>query len=204
MALTQAGSHNDSTNVRRVEMWYLINPPTGNKMLWSRRTSSALRRTVGTVVGATTFTGADQTTPIRAFASNDSNGAGTDAANVTVASGANDMVLDTLAIDGSDNITSASGTQVQQWALTTGAATSDAYGFGSTHGGAASVPMSEILSAAIIWSDAAVSIEPSQADLSVSVSGTSALFPANLSYTITVKNNGPTAIPSSGSVPGRR
>ena len=36
----------------------------------------------------------------------------------------------------------------------------------------------------------------------MTVSGTSALFPTNLSYTITVKNNGPTAIPSSGSVPG--
>jgi uncharacterized repeat protein (TIGR01451 family) len=203
VALTRAGFHNDSTNVRRVEMWYLVNPPSGandNVVVTENIISAAA--TVGTVVGATSFSGVDQTTPIRAFASNDSNGAGTDAANVTVASGANDLVIDTLAIDGSHTISSASGTQVQQWALTSGAAGTDAYGFGSTHGGAASVPMSEILSAAIIWADAAVSIEPSQTDLSVSVSGTSALFPTNLSYTITVKNNGPTAIPSSGSVPG--
>ena len=201
VALTRAGFHNDSINVRRVEMWYLVNPATGNNNVVVTE-NIAGPGVWGTVVGATTFTGADQTTPIRAFASNDSNG-NTDAANVTVASGTNDMVLDTVALDGTHTVNSASGTQVQQWAQGSGGVTAnDVYGYGSTHGGAASVPMSEILSATSRWSDAAVSVQPSQTDLSVTVSGTSALFPTNLSYTITVTNNGPAIVPSSGSVPG--
>ncbi len=203
VALTFIGAHNDSINVRRVEMWYLINPPTGNHNVVVTE-NMTIAGIIGSVVGATTFTGADQTTPIRAFASNDGNG-NTDAANVTVASGVNDMVIDTLGFDGTHTVNSASGTQVQQWALTSGApapTASDVSGFGSTHAGAASVPMSEILSATSRWSDAAVSIQPSQTDLGVTVSGTSALFPTNLSYTITVTNNGPAIVPTSTAVPG--
>ena len=198
VALTSAGSHNDPTNVRRVELWYLIAPATGNNNVVVTENLVA-GGSVPTVVGATTFSGADQTSPIRTFASNDGN---SDSANVTVTSSANDMVIDTVAVDGTHTVASGTGTQVQQWALATGATAADVYGFGSTHGGAASVPMSEVLNSATIWSDAAVSIQPLQTDLSVSVSGTSALFPANLVYTVTVTNNGPTAIPSSGSVPG--
>ena len=201
VAMTRAGFHNDSINVRRVEMWYMINPPAGNHNVAVTESIVGNTAGLGTVVGATTFAGADQTTPIRAFASNDG-GASTTQANVTVASGPNDLVLDTLAIDGNHTVTAASGTQVPQWAAASGATAMDIYGYGSTHGGAASVPMSETLSAASRWSDAAVSIQPSQTDLSVTVSGTSQLFPTNLVYTITVTNNGPAAVPSSGSVPG--
>jgi uncharacterized repeat protein (TIGR01451 family) len=200
VALTSAGAHNDSTNVRRVEMWYLVAPALGTNNVVVME-SIVTGGTIGTVVGATTFTGVDQTSPIRSFATNDSAGS-SDSANVTVTSGPNDMVLDTLAIDGTHTVSAPSGTQVQQWALTSGGAGTDVYGYGSTHGGAASVPMGELLSAAIIWSDAALSLQPLQTDLSVSVSGTSALFPTNLSYTIMVTNNGPAAVPSSGSVPG--
>ncbi len=188
VALTRAGFHNDSTNVRRVEMWYLINPATGNNSVVVTENIISALATVGTVVGATTFTGADQTTPIRAFASNDGNN---DTANVTVSSSKNDMVLDTVAFDSTQTVTAPSGTQVQQWAVASGAAGTDVYGYGSSNGGAPSVPMSEKLSASAHWSDAAVSIQPLQADLAVSVSGTSALYPTNLSYTVTVTNNGP-------------
>jgi hypothetical protein len=138
VALIRAGFHNDSTNVRRVEMWYLAGPATGlHNVVVAESIAGA--GNIGAVVGATTFTGADQTTPIRAFASNDSNGTN-DAANVTVSSGANDMVLDTLAIDGNHTVSAPGGTQVQQWAIAssgTGGFASDVYGYGSTHGGAA-------------------------------------------------------------------
>jgi uncharacterized repeat protein (TIGR01451 family) len=192
VAMTRAGFHNDSTNVRRVEMWYLAGPATGlNNVTVTELIPGA--GNVGTVVGATTFTGADQTSPIRAFASNDGN---SDAANVTVSSGTNDMVLDTLAIDGNRTVSAPGGTQVQQWATAssgTGGTGSDVFGYGSTHAGAASVPMSELLSGNAHWSDAAVSVQPAQGDLAVTVGGTSALFPSNLTYTITVTNNGPAA-----------
>ena len=191
VALASAGAHNDSTNVRRVEMWYLVNPPTGNNnVIVTVNIPGGGNPNIGTVVGATTFTGVDQTTPIRAFAGNDGN---SDSANVTVASSVNDLVIDTLAIDGSHTVNAPSGTQAQQWALSTGGAGTDVYGYGSTHAGAASVPMGELLSGATRWSEAAISIQPSQGDLAVSVTGSSALFPANLVYTITVKNNGPAA-----------
>jgi uncharacterized repeat protein (TIGR01451 family) len=191
VALTQAVGHSDTSGVRRVEMWYLVAPATGNHnvVVTENLVSGGI---VATVVGATTFTGADQGTPIRATASNDSKGTASDFANVTVSSGSNDMVLDTLAIDGSHAVTSASGTQVQQWARTSGATAADVYGYGSSHGGVPSVPMSENLGANIVWADAALSIQPVQADVAVSVSGNSTLFPANLTYTITVTNNGPT------------
>ena len=194
-------AHNDSTNVRRVEMWYLVNPATGNNAVVVTESISSAAATIGTVVGATTFTGADQTSPIRAFASNDSNGAAKDTVNVTVASGANDMVLDTLAIDGNHTITSASGTQVQQWGC-------ERSGGGRclrfrldpwrrpkrTHVGGRERCRDLVRRCGF---------DPApQSDLGVTVSGTSALFPTNLSYTMTVTNNGPAAIPSSGSVPG--
>jgi uncharacterized repeat protein (TIGR01451 family) len=196
VALTRAGFHNDSTNVRRVEMWYLAAPATGNNNIVVSEIIPGAGN-VGTVVGATTFTGTDQTSPIRSFAANDTMGTNSDAANVTVTpSSANDMVLDTLAISPNRTVTAPSGPQVQQWAIVssgTGGTAPDVYGYGSTRVGAPSVPMSELLSGNATWSDAAVSIQPLQADLGVTVGGTSALFPSSLSYTITVTNNGPAA-----------
>ena len=194
VALTKAGAHNDSANQRRTEMWYLIAPATGtHNVIVTVKVPFAA--TIGTVAGATTFTGADQTSPIRTYASNDGN---TNAPYVDVASDTNDMVLDTMATLGSRTVTSASGTQVQQWALTTSANTTDVYGYGSTHGGAASVSMAENLSASSQWSSSAVSVQPLQGDMGVTVSGSATQFPTNLSYLITVKNNGPSA--STGAV----
>lgn len=194
VALTKAGAHNDSANQRRTEMWYLIAPATGTHNVIVTVKVPFLA-TIGTVAGAATFTGADQTSPIRTYASNDGN---TNAPYVDVASGINDMVLDTMATAGNRTVTSASGTQVQQWALSTGNSSHDVYGYGSTHGGAASVSMAENLSASSQWSSSVVSVQPLQGDLGVSVSGSATQFPTNLSYLITVKNNGPSA--STGAV----
>src|SRR5260370_6721982 len=156
VALTRAGFHNDSTNVRRVEMWYLVAPASGNNSVVVTE-SIVGGGSVPTAVGVTTFTGADQTSPIRSFSSNDGS---SDAANVTVTSGPDDLVIGTLAIDGAHTVTSGTGTQVQQWALATGAAATDVYGYGSTHGGAANVPMSEILTASITCPDPHLSLQP--------------------------------------------
>src|SRR6266852_4225214 len=79
--LTKAGAHNDALIQRRTEIWYLIAPATGNNNIVV--TASIPAGAVGTVVGATTFTGADQTSPIRSYASNDGN---SDAVNVDVPS----------------------------------------------------------------------------------------------------------------------
>ena len=52
---------------------------------------------LGAVVGAITFTGADQTSPLRPFVSTDA-AAGT-VASLNVPSGVNEMVIDTLATE---------------------------------------------------------------------------------------------------------
>src|SRR6202166_4572983 len=189
VSLTRAGFHNDSSNQRRTEMWYLLAPATGNKNIVVTVNVPAAG-TIGTVVGATTFTGADQTSPIRTYASNDGN---TNAPHVDVASRINDIVLDTMATAGNRTVTSASGTQVRQWALSSGITSADVYGYGSSHSGAASVPMSENLSASSQWSVSAVSVQPLQADLGVTVAGSATQFPANLTYTVSVTNRGPSS-----------
>src|SRR5581483_2144188 len=110
-----------------------------------------------------------------------------------VPSGPGEMVLDTVSIEGDETVTGVGPSQVQQWGLfsTSGVSnTRDVYGNGSTRTGAPSVPMSENFSATSNWSMGAVSVRPLQADLSVSVAGTSAVYPGNLTYTITIKNNG--------------
>ena len=190
VALTRAGAHNDSSNVRRTEIWYLMNPSSGVHNVIVTETIAGGGTVIGTVAGATTFTGADPTNPIRTYASNDSNGAASASAFVNVASAPNDYVLDVLAISSGTTATITSPAQTQQWALTTGGGTRDVYGFGSTRAGAPSVPMSENLSGNATWSDSAVSIQPLQADLIVNVAGSSTLFPANVTYTTTVTNNG--------------
>jgi uncharacterized repeat protein (TIGR01451 family) len=225
IGLTNAGTITDAGNSRRVEMWSLIAPAVGTHAVVVTLTFPGGGGTLGVFAGATTFTGADQTSPIRSFASA-SGAAGANSA-LDVPSAVNDMVIDTLAIGGNRTVANPAGfgtTQVPQWngvsnALAT--TNTDVYGTASTRTGAPNVPLSETFTGGTSnWADAAVSIRPLQADLAVNVTGTSALFPANFTYKITVTNNGPaastptvtdmlpsglslvTAVPSSGACAG--
>jgi uncharacterized repeat protein (TIGR01451 family) len=188
-ALTLWGAHNDTNNTRRVEMWYLINPATGTHTV--NVTVGGLNlTTIGVVAGATTFTGADQSAPLRPFVFSD--GANAGISSLDVPSGTGEVVLDTLAIQGNDFVTAVGPSQVAQWALSSGgSANRDVYGSGSARAGAPSVPMSETFNGNSNWSMGAVSVKPLQADLSVTVSGSSSFFPSTLTYTVTVTNNGP-------------
>ena len=191
-ALTSAGTAISNSN-RRTEIWYLTAPATGSNLPVVVTVNIPGGGNVGVVAGAATLTGADQTTPIRTYATNSGNSAN---AFVNVASSANDMVMDALTLFAGTTASSTSTAQTQQWALNTcvgGCAGSDAYGFGSTRQGAASVPMSENLSASARWADAAVSVQPFQSDLAIAVAGSTTKFPANVTYTITVTNSGPSA-----------
>ena len=186
VGLTLAGVQNNSNTSSRTEIWYLVAPASGTHNVVV--TVNLGGSTVGTVAGAVTFTGADQTTPIRTFASNSGQ---TAFAFVNVNSSTNDYVFENLALVSGTTAASSSPAQTGQWGFASTGGTNNAYGFGSTRAGAASVPMSENLSASVRWADTAVSIQPAQADLSVSVAGSSAQYPANLTYTVTVTNNGP-------------
>jgi uncharacterized repeat protein (TIGR01451 family) len=192
-ALTVWGKLSDGTKAERVEMWYLIAPATGvNSVVVSF--SGVTATAAGVVAGATTFTGADQTAPLRPFVSASDSGTTASLSTLNVPSGVNEMVMDTLSINGSRTAT-LGATQIQAWAQNSGGTTSntDVYGVSSTRSGAPSVPLSESFSGTSLWSMGAVSIRPSQGDLAISVVGSSALYPANFTYTITVTNNGPSA-----------
>jgi uncharacterized repeat protein (TIGR01451 family) len=191
--LTSAGAHSDGTSAERVEMWYLIAPATGNNNVIV--SFNGLNGTpVGVVVGATTFTGADQSAPLRPFVFADDGGTVSSLSSLNVPSGAGEMVMDTLAINGNRTAT-AGTTQNTQWAANSNGVLPgrDVYGLGSTRTGAPSVPMSETFNNSSLWSMGAVSIRPLQGDLAISIAGSSSLFPANFSYTIRVTNLGPSA-----------
>jgi uncharacterized repeat protein (TIGR01451 family) len=191
VALTQAGAHNDGGLTRRVEIWYLVAPSTGLNNVIVTVNLPGGTGVLGVVVGAATFTGADQTIPIRSFLSADAAAGNLASLNLTSAYG--DMVVDTLATGGDRTVTTFGPSQTAQWNLNSTAAISppDVRGTGSTRAGAPSVPFSEQFSATSNWSVAAVSIQPLQADLAISVIGSSAFFPNNLTYTITVTDRGP-------------
>jgi uncharacterized repeat protein (TIGR01451 family) len=196
IALTQAGVHNDAGLTRRVEMWYLVAPATGLNNVIVTVNLPGGTGVLGVVVGAATFTGADQTIPIRSFLAVDAPATSTTAgslASLNLPSAYGDMVLDTLATGGDRTVTAFGPSQTAQWNLTSTGTTSppDILGTGSTRAGAPSVPLSEQFSATSNWSVAAVSLQPLQADLGVSVIGSSAFFPNNLTYTITVTDHGP-------------
>ncbi|MBI3475018.1 MAG: DUF11 domain-containing protein [Acidobacteria bacterium] len=190
VALTKLGIHNDAGNTRRVEIWYLVAPAVGNlNVIVSVNLPIAAR--VGVTAGAMTFTGVDQTLPLSAMVSND--GAAGNFSQLDIPSGTNQIVFDTLAAAATSAITKGPS-QTQQWNLnSTNNGASDVQGFGSTNVGAASVPMSETFSAATNWSVAGASVQPLQADVGVTlVQNGAAMLGNNLTYTITVTNNGPT------------
>jgi uncharacterized repeat protein (TIGR01451 family) len=184
VALTSAGFHNDAGNTRRVEIWYLVAPAVGTHNIVVNLSGVA-----GAVVGATNVSGADQTSPIRNFAFAD--GAADALSTLDVPSANGDTVVDTLAIAGTDSVTADGPTQTQVWASSSGGATTDVYGSGSSRAGASSVPLSETFNANSNWSLGAVSVRPFEADLSISVAGNAVAFPGNVTYTILVANNGP-------------
>ena len=189
-ALTLAGAHNDAGNTRRVEMWSLIAPALGVNNVIVTLSLPGGTGTLGVVVGAITFTGVDQTSPLRSFVSAD--GAAGTPASINVPSGSNEMVLDTLATGGNQTVT-LGPSQTAQWNLQslTNAANPDVRATGSTRAGASSVPMSETFNGTSNWSVGALSVRPLQADVGVSITANGVFFPQNVSYTITVTNSGP-------------
>jgi uncharacterized repeat protein (TIGR01451 family) len=187
--LSFVGAHNDAGDTRRVEMWSLLAPVSGTfNVVVTVNIPAAVSE--GVVVGATTFTGVDQTVPLGSFVSVD--GANGGFSQLDVPSTVNGMILDTLATDGTQTAT-IPGPQVSQWNVRRGNNTNPGVrGSGSTRTGAPSVPISETFSGTSNWSMGAVSINPTAADIGVTTSVVSAVFLGqNTTYDITVFNNGP-------------
>jgi uncharacterized repeat protein (TIGR01451 family) len=185
------GAHNDAGGTRRVEMWSLLAPASGTfNVVVTVNIPAAVTEDV--VVGATTFTGVDQTVPLGTFVSAD--GANGGFSQLDVPSLVNGMVLDTLSTDGTQTVT-IPGPEVSQWNIRRGATTNPGVrGTGSTRTGAPSVPISETFSGTSNWSLGAVSVNPTAADIGVTTTVASAVFLGqNTTYTTTVFNNGPSA-----------
>ena len=191
VALSFVGAHNDAANTRRVEVWYLLAPPTGQHAVLVS-VNIPVAQTVGVVAGVTTFTGVDQTVPLGTFVS--SNGAAGTNSSLDVPSVVNGQILDTLAVGGDRTVTIPSP-QVSQWNQVSSGVVDppDVTGSGSSRAGAPSVPISEAFSGASNWSLGAVSVNPSTADIGVSTSVTAVPLGQNSTYNITIKNNGPSA-----------
>jgi len=195
-ALLNLGVHKDATNTRRVEVWYLVAPVTGTRTIRVNY-NLPLGQPVGITAGAMVFQGVDQTVPLSSMVSND--GAGGTFSQLDIPSGTNQVVFDVLSVLAGDTITKGpAGTTTQQWNLNSGATSAqDVQGFASTNTGAASVPMSETFSAASNWSVAGASVMPLQADVGVTVNpGGAVPLGQNVTYNITVTNNGPSAATS--------
>src|SRR5262249_45490548 len=155
----------DAGVTRRVEIWYRVAPATGAQNAVVTVTQTVAART-GIVAGVMTFRGVDQTTPLSSMVSND--GAGGTFSQLDIPSGTNQIAFDVLAVDHGVTVTVTNG-QTQQWTVNTGNATGDVHASGSTAAGAASVPVSETLSAATNWSVAGASVLPLQSDVGVSI-----------------------------------
>lgn len=188
-ALTFVGAHNDAANSRRVEMWYLLAPPSGTQNI-AVTVNLAGNGRVGVVAGGTTFTDVDQTVPLGTFVSAD----GADAAysQLDVPSVVNGMVLDTLAIAAAE-ATTIPAWQTLQWNQDSGGTNRDVTGSGSSRAGAPSLPFSETFNGDSNWSMGAISINPSTADIAVSTSVSAVELGQNSTFNIIVTNNGPSA-----------
>src|SRR5438093_4126713 len=127
-ALTLVGS--STMTKAKIWIYYRVNPTAGPKTLQVSFTGGAT-----VVVGVTSFTGVDQTTPLGMFV-----GAGTNGltASVSVSSGPREVVFDTVAVDAQATSLNVGAGQSSRWDVGTGAA---GRGAGSTEPGAGSVTM---------------------------------------------------------------
>ena len=145
----------DNGSVVRIEMWRLVNPPSGTANVVVTLSSASDAKTV---CGATSWTGVHQTTPLGTFVSATGS---TNAPTVNATSATTEVVHDTVAAQGTVTATVGAG-QTQRWNAGTsgGSAASNVRGAGSSEPGAATVTMSYSLSASASWAIGAVSLKP--------------------------------------------
>lgn len=189
-ALTRVFTNNTPTLAGMVvEMWYLVAPATGSSSVCVAGIKVGGNR-MGVVAGVITFTGVQQTLPIRSSAVSSGSSS---TASVSLASTGADMVVDTVGVAGNITVTTP-GAQAQRWNVSSGNTGQEVTGVGSTRTGALpTVTMSAGLSSSSGWAIGAISIEAFGADLAITktASSSTVLQNATFTYTLTVKNNGP-------------
>ncbi|MBI2326703.1 right-handed parallel beta-helix repeat-containing protein [Candidatus Curtissbacteria bacterium] len=150
-SLTRHGrvTSGQSVNDAKVEIWYLLNPPSGTNSI-----SLELTRTTALVAGATSFANVNQSTPLGSFVSATGNSS---SPSVSLGAASNEVVLATLSADNNPSATLGSG-QSQLWNYQSGDIYKSTTGAGSTKAGAATMSFS--LSTSQNWAIGAVAIRP--------------------------------------------
>ena len=147
--LTLVGENVNGTS-GRMHMYMLLNPPSGTANVVVNLDADPDR---GIVVGVTTFTGVNQSTPLGTFAT--ANGSSS-AASTTVNSANGELVFDVATYR--NTTMAANAGQTERYNVYSG---NEIYGGSSTKAGAASVNMGWAGSASQNWAIGAVSIKPS-------------------------------------------
>lgn len=173
------------------EIWTLLAPPSGTAMI-----VVTFPIALDAVGGSVSFTGVDQTTPIRASSQARSSAQTNVTVSTSITSSVGDLVIDAVANTGPNAGGAAAAGQTERWNLLN---PSSNFGGGSTKpGDAGSTTMTWNLSvnpgSAANGALAAISLMPAppQADLAVTKSGPATIIAGNnISYNVTVTNNGP-------------
>jgi hypothetical protein len=135
-----------------MEMWRLVNPPTGTGNVVVTMSSSAK-----VVVGVASFFGVNTAAPHGAFVTNE---ASTNLVTLTVPSAPGELVIDCMAVQGNAATAVVGAGQTQLWNDFTRSVGGAVVGAASTEPGAATVTMTWNLSKVDYWVVGAVSLKP--------------------------------------------
>ncbi len=169
------------------EIWTLVAPPTGTATIIV--TYSQAETVNG---GSVSFFGVDQGAPVRGSSTANQLNSGVISTGVFSITG--DVVVDTVAVNGGFNSVTPGAGQTMRWSSF----------INPTHLGAGSTKPGADGTTTMSWNVAllapgsafatlaAISLAPAQADLSIAKTGPASVTPgSNVTYTITVTNNGP-------------
>src|SRR5882762_8342189 len=198
-AMTFLSGNNDAALTRRVELWFLLAPATGANTVTVTLNAFAGGGTVGVGAGSESFTGADQTDPVRVpvFKS----GAAATFSVLAVPSTAKEFVYAVEAVgrDWDQNLPAFPSITKQCFGQSNILRTDppDVSAAGYTSAGAPSVPIPLTFSLAAgaapstNWAAAGVSIHPANADMGVTVAANGAIYTGGqVTYSVTLRNNG--------------
>ncbi|MGZ5431752.1 MAG: DUF7507 domain-containing protein, partial [Thermoanaerobaculia bacterium] len=201
--LTMLDAIGDGSDDTRTEVWYLLNPPTGTFNVDVTVGGLGTGDTVQAVLGATTFSNADQSAPPSAA----NQGQNTPVSTTLTGTAATDIVLDFVTVRESV-VSTPNGAQTAGYAQTTGTGTDDIDARSS--GRLAATPnttMSWTINQSRWWSHIVVAVRRATADVEVTQSALpDPIEPGGLlTYTFHVQNNGPataTGVTLTDTIPG--
>lgn len=156
---TFVAAANDASGSRS-ELWYFLAPAAGSRAIAVTLAAAATRRFV---VGAVSYSGVDQVTPVGTAVTATGNST---SGSVVVTSATGELVVDTFAKRDTNEVLTVNGAQTQRYIdqTTNGTTSSNVIGAGSEQAGAASVTMSwSWLTNSRRWAQVGVPLKPAGA-----------------------------------------